>query len=404
MKPIIRTALCAGAALLPALSAGPALAQPFVPRAGSEVLETLPRARTADGAAARLQPVPAQLRQRLAAAPRDAALAAAAAQGYIAHGRATADPRYFGYAQAALAPWWHEGAAPPAIRLLRATLLQANHRFDAAMRDLEAVTREEPSNAQAWLTLATLQVVRGAPEAALRSCARLSALASPLVSATCLANARAGAGQLAASERLLALAVARSAGEAPAVRSWSLTLLAELSARRGEWASAEARFRRALAEAPGDSYLLGAFADLLLDQGRHAQVLALLAPQRRSDGLLLRYALALKGQGGDGAALAAAIAELQSRFNAARRRGENIHQREQARFELALRGNARAALCLAQSNWRAQKEGADLRVLLEAAAVLRQPAAAREALAWRRRLGMEDAAIDALARKLEGGA
>lgn len=404
MKRTIRTALCVAAALLPALAATPALAEPFVPRSGSEVLETLPRTRTASGAEAGLQPELIQLRQRLTASPRDAALAAAVAQRYIAHGRASADPRFFGYAQAALAPWWHDAAVPAAIRLLRATLLQANHRFDAALQDLQAVTREEPSNAQAWLTLATLQVVRGAPAAAVGSCARLSALASQLVSATCLANARAAAGQLAASERLLALAVARGDDEAPAVRSWSLTLLAELSARQGDWASAEARFRRALALAPGDNYLLGAFADLLLDQQRHAEVLALLAPQRRTDGLLLRYALALKGQGGAEAALAAAVAELQSRFDAARRRGDNIHQREQARFELALRGNARAALALAQSNWGTQKEVPDLRILLEAAAALRQPAAARQALAWRRQHGMRDAASDALARKLEGGA
>ncbi|WP_028104503.1 tetratricopeptide repeat protein [Pseudoduganella violaceinigra] len=379
-------------ALVAACAAG---AAPYEPRSGAEVLETLPRRADAADAALRRQ------RARLAEAPRDPVLAAGLAQRYVELGRAAGDPRYFGYAQAVLAPWWAAAAPPVPVLLLRATLLQSGHHFAEAMRDLNLVTAADPGNAQAWLTLATVQVVRGEYEAAVRSCGRLSSLASPLASVTCLVNARAASGQLAASERLLVLALARAGAggeQAAALQTWALTLLGELAARRGDPAAAEARFRQALALSPGDSYLLGAYADLLLDQHRYREVQALLGEHLRIDSLLLRHTLA--GQD----APSSAVAVLQARFDAAARRGDAIHQREQARFELHLRHDARAALELALANWRVQKEPADLRILLEAALAAHAPAAAAPALAWRRQHGMEDGAIAALAHQLEGGA
>jgi predicted Zn-dependent protease len=376
-----------------------ASAAPFVPRSGAEVLETLPRRAAAPDAELRRQ------RAQLSEAPRDASAAAALAQRYIELGRAASDPRYFGYAQAVLAPWWRAPSPPVPVLLLRATLLQSSHRFEEAIRDLDAVTRADPANAQAWLTLSTVQAVRGDYDAAVRSCGRLSSLASDLASMTCLANARAASGQLAASERLLALALERSYASAAdaGLRTWALTLAGELAARCGDASTAEARFRQALALAPADSYLLGAYADLLLDQGRNADVQALLGGHLRIDGLLLRHAIALQAAAAPSPAVAAAIAELQARFDAAARRGDAIHQREQARFELYLRHNAQAALRLALANWQVQKEPADLRILLEAALAARVPAAARPALAWRRQRGLEDRIIAALAAKLEGG-
>lgn len=413
-------------ALLAAMAAMGAEAAPFVPRSGAEVLETLPRragavsranaasavravnaagaANVANGASAvgAADAAVSRLRARWSGARGDPLVAAALAQRYIELGRTESDPRYFGYAQAVLAPWWHAPAPPAAVLLLRATLLQSSHRFEEALRDLEALTSADPANAQGWLTLATVQVVRGQNEAAVRSCGRLSSLASELASLTCLANARAAGGQLAASEHLLALAVERAGTAAePGLRTWALTLLGELAARRGDPSSAEARFRQALAIAPDDSYLLGAYADMLLDQHRYAEVKALLGSQQRIDSLLLRYALALQASAAPEAS--AAVAELQARLDAAARRDDAIHQREQARFELFLRHDVRAALRLALANWQVQKEPADLRILLEAALAARAPAAARQALAWRRQRGIEDSHIAALARKLEGG-
>ena len=393
-----------GAALAATLSlqAPPARATPRLPSAGTEVIETLPR--RSDPQQLELR----RLRTQLMAAPRNADLAAALAQRYIGIGRTESDPRYFGYAQAALAPWWKEPAPPAAIRLLRATLLQNIHQFPAAMADLDGVTAAEPSNAQAWLTRATVQTVLGQYSAATASCARLSALADQLSSNTCLTNVAGLTGRLLKSDMLLATTLQRSTNAEPGLQAWSLTQLAEMAARRGDAPLAATRYQAALKLAPRDGYLLGAYADFLLDQQRYAEAAALTREHRRIDGLLLRHALALKqGQKqGQSAApelqdqLAADIRELQARFDAAALRGDSVHQREQARYELHLRGNAKAALALAQRNWAVQKEPADLRILLEAALQAGDRAAAAPALAWMAQTALEDAAIAPLAAQI----
>jgi hypothetical protein len=175
-----------------------------------------------------------------------------------------------------------------------------------------------------------------------------------------------------------------------------------MAQRRGDGAAAESRFRQALDMSPHDSYLQGAYADLLLDQGRAADVLKLLQGQERIDALLLRRALALQ-QAGQRQALQADIRELAARFDAAGQRGDTVHQREQARFELWLRRDVPAALALARKNWTVQKEPADLRIYLEAAAQARDAAAAKPAADWIAAHGTEDVTATRLLRQLKAG-
>ena len=391
----IRTAL---GVCLCALAAHAATAAPYIPANGSDVVERLPR-RT-DPAQQELQ----RLRAQLAANPNNIALATMVARRHIDTARRETDPRYLGYAQAALAPWWAMPAPPNEVRLLRATLLQSTHHFPEAMRDLDAVVAAEPRNGQAWLTRATVQTVRGEYDAATKSCARLSNLTSELVSNSCIAGIGAMTGRAAPSAALLELTLRRNGDADAGLQSWVLTLLAEIAERRGDAAGAEAHFKRALQLAPRDSYLTGAYADYLLDQKRPADVLKLVKDQTRIDGLLLRHALALKQVPGQGAALRAADAELGARFGAAMQRGDTVHQREQARYELHVRGNARAALALARQNWAVQKESADMRVLLEAALQARDKAAAAPVLDWVAANKVEDVAVQRLARQLKAGA
>ena len=369
-------------------------AAPYTPKDGGTVIEQLPRRADATQLALR------GLRQQLTDNPQDLALAAGLAQRYIALARSETDPRYLGYAQAALAPWWRQAAPPVPVRLLRATILQSTHQFGPALHDLDAVIAQEPANGLAWLTRATVLTVQGDYAKATASCARLSALSTQLVTVTCIANVASVTGRAAASERLLDLTLQRSAGAAPELESWAQTLLAEMATRRGETALAEARYKAALARQPRDSYLLGAYADFLLDQRRPQEVVKLLKDQQRIDALLLRYALALQALPGQQTALQAATAELTARFNAAMQRGDTVHQREQARFALFLQRDVPAAVQLAQKNWAIQKEVPDMRILLEAALAARNYAAAQPVLAWVAANGVEDAALQRLVRQL----
>lgn len=384
----------ASLAVLPLLSTAiTGVAAPYTPGSGADVVTTLPRRADPQQQALRA------LRTKLAGEPHNAALAAQLAQRHIVLGRAQADPRHYGQAQAALAPWWNTPAPPPAIRLLRATLLQTAHRYPAALADLDAVTRADPGNAQAWLTRAVVLAVSGEHAAATASCARLAGMADELAMAACLAGAAASKEQQAAAERLLGLALAR-AGQAPADElEWAHAMWAELAERRGDAATADARYRAALAAAPGDTYLLGARADFLLAHQRPAEALALVDAHARADALLLRRALALR-QLGQARRLQQDIAELSARFDAALRRGDRVHQREQAVFTLHLLGDTRGALALALENWAVQKEAADARVVLEAALASRNPAAAKPVRQWLRRTGYADAAITRLAGQL----
>lgn len=375
-----------------------AQAAPYIPTSGSAVIEQLPR--RAEPALRELH----ALRAQLAASPRDLALATRTAQRYIAAARSETDPRYFGYAQAALAPWWRLAAPPLEVRLLRATLLQSTHHFPEALRDLDAIVGADPGNPQAWLTRATVLTVRGDYAAAAASCARLSRLSTDLVGVTCMASVASMTGRSAGSETLLAETLRRDAEAGPEMQSWVLTLLAEMAGRRGDAAAAEERFRRALSLTPRDSYLVGAYCDFLLERGRAREVLRLVAGRHRIDGLLLRHALALRRLPGQGEALRAARAELGARFDAAMQRGDTVHQREQARYELHLRGDGKAALALARQNWEVQKESADMRILLEAALAARAPGAAAPVLDWARKHRLEDASLAPLIRQLAAGA
>lgn len=370
-------------------------AAPYIPADGRQVVETLPR---------RGDPVQQELRRlrsELHARPNDVALASTLAQRYIALGRSETDPRYLGYAQAVLAPWWRLAEPPPPVRLLRATLLQSTHRFPAAVDDLNAVLAADPDNAQAWLTHATVQTVQGDYASANASCARLSSLTTQLVTVACIASVGAVTGRALKSEQVLALTLERNAGAPVELQVWALTLLAEMAQRRDAAAVAEARYRRALVLAPRDSYLLGAYADFLLEQRRPREVLSMLEKQTRIDALLLRRALALRQMGGQEPALAADVRELSARFDAAAQRGDTVHQREQARFELALRNDPAAALALARKNWAVQKEPADMRIYLEAA--LPSRAAAKPVLDWVALHQTEDAAVARLIASLKAG-
>jgi hypothetical protein len=159
-------------------------------------------------------------------------------------------------------------------------------------------------------------------------------------------------------------------------------------------ADAEMYFRAAFSTNPPDSYLLGAYADFLLDQERFAEVTTLLREKTRADPLLLRYALALQGQ--ESKELPARVEQLRDRFVANRWRGDRVHVREEARFTLDLLKAPEAALRLARENWERQKEPADVRILLEAALAVRDAATIDGVKEWLRSFRLEDIKLSKL--------
>jgi Tfp pilus assembly protein PilF len=392
MTVVIKIARAGLTCLLLAVAPVAGSAEPHIPDDDDAILERLPAARDT-----RVR-VLAMAQARLAQQPDDLNRRLSVASGYLALGRSEGDPRYDGYAQAALAPWWDLAEPPIPVLVLRATLEQRRHDFDAALADLERVLARQPRHPQALLTKATILGVQGKPSEALESCAKLAGGVEMLIKAACAASARALAGRARHSYQVLEDAMSRSPGAEPVLRVWVHTILGELAEQLGRVAAAEKHFRAALSFERRDPYLLGAYADFLLDQDRPGEVLEILEDESRIDPLLLRLALAERRLGA--AALGEHVALLQARFDAARRRGDSVHLREEARFTLHLLDRPDEALELARRNWETQREPADARLLLEAAFAAGEPAAAQPVLDWRDRTGLEDVRMEALARRL----
>lgn len=354
-----------------------ASAAPFTPLGDDTIVERLPARESAE------------IRRQRAALARDPAqlpLALATARSAIERARLHGDPRELGLAQAALKPWWAMPAPPASVRLLRATIRQSQHDFEAALADLDALAADAaaplPLRGQARLTRATVRQVSGRLALAEDDCRTLAgpefaamgaALSVP--ARACLAELRSLLGQ----PREAAVALAALAREAPG-DGWLALVRAELAQRMGDHAAAEALFRSATAGSPG-VYAIAAHADWLIERGRAADALALIQPHGvDADALLLRRAIAWRRLGDVRAAADAAT--LQARFDAARQRGENLHLREEALLALELLDQPARALALAEQNWARQKEPADALLLARAAQAAGRPQAAEPLRDW----------------------
>lgn len=387
-----------------AIFSGSAFAAPYVPSSDLTPLEKLATRVTkrandsAPGASKTVAPGPSAspsapagssgpssraMRSLLARDPKNLDLALRIAQLYMSRARTESDPRFLGQAQAALAPWWAQSDPPVPVLLLRATIRQSNHDFKNSRLDLEQAVRREPNNAQAWLTLATVQQVTGDIKAAADSCNKLQPLTARLISTTCLAAVDGARGQATqafdAIKAVLALPEP-ARGANVGVRTWALTLQAELAERLARPADAEKLYVASLALDADDAYTIATYADFLIDAGRAKEVLSLIPATTRVDTLLLRRAIAAKLAASPDAGQVAA--ELGERFAASKARGDRIHLREEARFVLAIKNSPEEAVSLARDNWDIQKEPLDARILLEAVLAARQPKAAREILTW----------------------
>jgi tetratricopeptide (TPR) repeat protein len=352
--------LCAIAML--AMSVAVSAAQPFVPSSDSQWLADLPPgARHAPAAGRDLA------RSRL-----DVALPLA--QFYVRESRATGDLRYLGYAEGVLAHWREQQPVDAAVLVLEATILQSRHAFSESLALLDQALTSRPTDAQAWLTRASVLRVLGRYEEARASCARV-ANADAAVATLCTDGVRALTGQLQpAFQSLLALPGDSLSGDA---RAWRASQLGEMAVSLGDAPAAERWFREALRISPDDLYSRAAYADLLLASHRPREVLALLHGYESMEPMLLRLAIAQREL--NDPSLDSSKALLGNAFSVEEQRGDSVHRREQARFMLEVLGRPDDALKAALANWAMQREPADALILLQAAQAARQPMAAAPA-------------------------
>jgi hypothetical protein len=361
----------------------------IVPTSDAQVIEVLPPApggRREDR----------RLRQLVAARPADVRLALRLARQDLDQARSSGDPRFAGLALALLGRWTAPATAPAQVLLLRATIQQFLHDFDAARATLAPLLARADANQapQAWLTLATIERVQGHYAASDQACAALIGSAADRYGVACLAENAGLRGDVARARKDLRALLADSRVPV-AAHGWLLTTLAELEERSGRADAADTAFRQALSSG-ADAYTEVAYADFLIDRHRAAAALAVLKDATRTDAVLLRLASA--GALAHAASARADAAEMRDRIALANQRpdAQIFHGREQALFALYVEHAPEQAWRLARGDVSQQREAIDLLVLARAAAATGRPEALAEARQLKNSVGLFDRRIDAL--------
>lgn len=326
----------------------------------------------------------------VAAAPAlaDPMAAATQARAHIATARQTGDTRYWGRAQAVLAPWWDKADAPVDLAVLQATVQQGRHEFKSARTVLQATLRSAPDHAQGWLNLAALERLSGQYAASLQACDAVARAGQNLYALACQLETRSLQGQTAAARTGFTQLLATT--QDPAQTSWLQSLLAESEERAGRDADAQRAYQRSLQAEP-DLYTSIALADLLLRTGKTAQALAVLQPLPPTDAVLLRQATAMRRL--NQPEWKTLRATLRGWNGELARRGDDLslHGREQALVALWLDDDAAGALQIARRNLDLQREPIDWWIALQSAHQAKDTAALQQLQDAMQQTGLVDA-------------
>ena len=200
-----------------------------------------------------------------------------------------------------------------------------------------------------------------------RNAARSSRSRASCIATGCRAAVDAATGKARpAYDALKAALDGRNDAGRPSLRLWALTRLAEIAGRLEKPAHAERHFRDALALGVEDDFLLAAYADFLLEQGRPQEVDALLKKWARSD----NAAAAPRARGEGAEAAGGAEAHAGARRALRRRRAARRAAAPRRGSALPARAQRRRRRLRSPPRWRtgrSQREPRDAKVLLEAA-------------------------------------
>ena len=129
-----------------------------------------------------------------------------------------------------------------------------------------------PRNLQAWLTLATVEMVQADYAAANGSCVQVAQIGGDFMGMLCTAQLRSLTGHAQQAYALLRLIEYPGPIAPPAIKGYVEGLLADTAARLGNNAAADRHFQAALQWSPGDNFLLADYADFLLERHEPAAV------------------------------------------------------------------------------------------------------------------------------------
>lgn len=354
---------------------------PAGPQADTVILKLGDSAEPSQGLAARWR--------ALQRDPGDAGAASRYAGLALRHYALSGDARYLGYAEAAVAHWQDDADPPLAVWLLRARVLQTQHRFAEAGADLDRLLAQHRQSVEGMLLAADAWRRAGDIDRARSRCAGLALAGYTEPALHCTADILMSLGKAGEAYDLLS-PLHEDTSQAPkALEQWMLTVAADAAAAAGKDPEARALYERSLAIPDASIAMYAAFADLLLAAGRPRDAIEVLAraPDQDADPLLLRRAIAARQL--DGADFEALRERLRAGFDEAQKLGTaELHLREQALFALLIDDDPGAALAYAGKNWTLQKGAEDAALFIEAARAAGRPEAAGAVHDWRQRFQM----------------
>lgn len=344
-----RYVFCCIALLLP-IVAPSVCAQPYRPASDTEVIDVLPR-----GSLTFESRVATQTTAKQPLSIIEPQVTALLAQAY-----AWGDPRALGQAESLMKPYANDASSQ--VRLLRANIYQASHRFDLAKQELQAILRQTPNQPDSVLMLSSIDLVQGRFVDARRGCDQLNDISVLILKMGCIAQVESMTGRLQQSAMTVQQLLQLNNGLSADQQQWLALMLADMALRLDDATLALTAFKQL--NQSHNAPALSAKADWLLAHRQWAAVKQLLGAYSDNESLLIRLVLSdlhLKDpRAQDNAKL------LGQRIQVWNQRGEVAHQREQAQYALLLKDSAKA-LALARLNWQKQRETADVVVYVDAA-------------------------------------
>ena len=367
--------------------------QPRTPESDDEVLLVLPKSFLENRGKL------SDLRDQLNENPDDPEKAAKVASEYLTLGKRSGDPRFYGYARAAINRWW-DTDAPPEILKIRAKLKENDHLFDEALEDLKIAYSKNSKDAQVLLEIGNIYRVKGRYDDAMKVGDQLQTIIGDIPAILCRAPTMAQTGQAEEAYELLSKILPQAEARVPFLVPFILTNRAEIADVLGRDDEVEKHFTEGIAKDPGSFYLLRGYGDYLLDHDQADKALALLRDHTADTGVFLRAAIAAK-RAGQAELAEKWTTEIETRFKEIELRGGQPHGRYQARLLLELRDDPDAALKVALKNWKQKKEVRDTRNALEAAIAAGKPAAAGPIIEFLRKNNNEHVLLKSLTQELE---
>lgn len=307
--------------------------------------------------------------------------------------------RAYGHVLQLLDSWPADRPLPAAARLIKASVLQHNHRFGDALAELAQLPEDGSTLAPKLQMCAQILLIIGDYEEAAQTCAELRSSLFIHAALNCETQLLGLTGE--AQQALATLSTLLTQPQFdPAYRLEYLLTSADIAMRLNSIDSTYTYYEKALALAPSNHYALSTFSDWLLSQGDHARVVELLeakVTQQQDTELSILYARALVKQGAS-----ARYLEVKNRVTeevaAMRKRGADRPHKLIAQYALYLAGDYELATHEALANFEAQKEPSDVLLLARAANAQGDHQALSRVKSWLTFSGLQSSAVEELVK------